>query len=191
MRDSLRDLKYHDRIPLRQKFLRLLWDVIYMTLFRPTPRWALHGWRRMLLRIFGAQIGEGSKISPSCKIWAPWNLEVGNYTALGDNVDCYNVAKVTIGSKVAISQRSFICGASHEIDSLLRPLISRPITIGDHVWVASEVMLLPGINIGHGTVIAARSLVTKDMPCWFVCSGSPCRPVYKRIITKGPSLSTV
>ena len=182
MKNNLHYLKYKNEIPLKQRLVRLLWDIVYITLFRPTPRWTLHCWRRNLLRIFGAKIGIGTKISPSCKVWAPWNLEIGSYTALGDGVDCYNVSKVTIGSKVAVSQRSFICTASHDIGSLVRPLTSSPITIYDHVWIASEAMLMPGVKIGEGGIIGARSLVNKDMPPWTVCAGSPCKPISERII---------
>lgn len=174
MSPDVRKLRYENRLPRNQQVLRLLWGVVWICLFRPTPRWTLHGWRRSLLRLFGAKIGEGSKIAPSCRIWAPWNLVVGDYTALGDGVDCYNVGTITIGYKVAISQRSFLCSATHDPSSLLRPLVVKPIVIQNHAWVAAESLVLPGVTIGEGAVIGARSVVTRDMVPWHICVGMPC-----------------
>lgn len=180
---SNRNIRYNDGLTRKEKSRRLVWNIFWYLFFRPTPHWILHGWRCQLLRFFGAQIGIGCKISPSSFIWAPWNLEMDDYVAFGDHVDCYNVAKITIGTKVAISQRSFLCSASHDTTSLLRPLIYKPITIEKHVWIAAEAIVLPGTNIGEGAVIAARSVVTKDMPAWHICAGHPCTPKIRRHVT--------
>lgn len=180
MGSNIRNLKYINHLPIGERAGRLIWNCIYLAFFRPTPRWVMHSWRRMLLRIFGARIGDGCKVAPSCKVWAPWNLQMGDYSAMGDNVDCYNVGMVIIGSKVAVSQRAFICTATHDTTSLLRPLTFQSIEIHNHAWVAAEAMLMPGVTIGEGTVIAARSLVTKDMPAWYICAGIPCKPKHMR-----------
>lgn len=174
--------RYIDSLTLGNKLRRLVWNFVWLIAFRPTPRWALHGWRRTLLRMFGAKVGKGSKVSPSCKVWAPWNLEMGDFSVLGDDVDCYSMNKVIIGSKVAVSQRTFLCTGSHEINSLLRPLITAPIKIGNHVWIAAECFIHPGLSIGEGAVVGARSVVTRDMPEWQVCVGVPCRPIKVREI---------
>lgn len=180
---DFRQLKYVDTIPKWDKIQRQIWVLVYTLLFRPTPRGLMNSWRKMLLRMFGARIGEGSKIAPSCFVWAPWNLEMGDYSVLGDHVDCYAMAKIRIGSKVAISQRSFLCSGTHDITSLQRPLVTKPITIADHVWVAAEAMVGPGVSIGEGSVISARSFVNKDMPAWMVCAGTPCKPIKPRLIS--------
>ena len=177
---DFRDLRYVDTIPRREKILRKLWELVYAVLFRPSPRGMMNGWRKMLLRLFGAKIGKGSKIAPTCFVWAPWNLEMGDFSVLGDHVDCYTMNKIHIGSKVAVSQRSFLCTGSHDTTSLLRPLTTRPITIGDHAWIAAEAMICPGVTIGAGAVIGARSFVNRDMPAWTICAGMECRPIKKR-----------
>lgn len=179
---DFQQLKYVDTIPKQEKLLRQIWVLVYVLFFRPTPRGLMNGWRKMLLRLFGARIGKGSKIAPSCFVWAPWNLEMGEFSVLGDHVDCYTMAKIRIGSKVAVSQRSFLCTGTHDITSLRRPLINRPITIGDHVWIAAETMVGPGVTIDEGSVVSARSFVNKDMPAWMVCAGTPCKPVKPRIV---------
>lgn len=179
--------RYEDTLPKREKALRLVWGFTRTTLFRTTPRWALHGWRRSLLRAFGAKVGRGCKIDPTCVIWAPWNLTLGEFVALGPDVDCYTMAKITIGSKTTVSQRAFLCTGSHDVKDLKRPLITRPITIGDHVWIAAEAMVLPGVAIGDGAIVGARSLVTRDLPEWTICSGHPCGPVRPRTLEGEPS----
>ena len=188
---EFRSLRYVDTIPRREKFRRLLWELVSTLLFRTTPRWALHGWRRFLLRSFGAKIGPGCRISPSCRVWAPWNLTMGELSVLGDDVDCYTMDRITIGSKVAVSQRAFLCTGSHDVSSLRRPLVTEPIVIGDHCWIAAEAMVMPGVRIGEGAVIGARSLVTKDQPAWTICGGSPCRPIRVREIADGRHKQTV
>lgn len=175
--------KYVDTIRRRDRLRRFAWELVWLFLFRTTPRWTLHGWRRSLLRAFGAKVGEGVRVAPSCKVWAPWNLEVGDYSALGDAVDCYSMNKITIGSKVAISQRAFLCAGSHDVATLLRPLITKPINIGDHVWIAAESFVHPGVTIGVGAVVGARSVVTRDLPEWSICVGHPCRPIKSRQVS--------
>jgi len=176
--------RYQDSMSRSLKFRRLVWNIVWTFAFRPTPRGALNGWRRTILRMFGAKIGKGSLIAPSCFVWAPWNLEMGHYSVLGDHVDCYSMARISIGSKVAVSQRSFLCAGTHDVTSLLRPLVTKPISIGDHCWISAESMILPGVNIAEGAVVGARSLVTKDLPAWYICAGNPCRPIKIRKIAQ-------
>ncbi|MDQ0514679.1 putative colanic acid biosynthesis acetyltransferase [Kaistia geumhonensis] len=108
---------------------------------------------------------------------------MGEYSALGDNVDCYSMDRISIGSKVAVSQRAFLCTGSHDTRSLRRPLTTAPIRLGDHVWVAAEAMVMPGVEIGEGTVVGARSVVTTTLPAWMICAGQPCRVLKPREIT--------
>lgn len=177
--------RYIDTIPKSEKVLRQLWVLIYTVAFRTTPRGLLSGWRRFLLRVFGAKIGKGCRIAPSCFVWAPWNLEMGDYSTLGDNVDCYTMDKIRIGSKVAVSQRSFLCTGSHDTTSLLRPLATKPITIGDHVWISAEAMVCPGVRIGEGSIVRARSLVRRDLPPWMLCAGTEdCLPIKPRRVVE-------
>nr|WP_082409672.1 putative colanic acid biosynthesis acetyltransferase [Methylomonas koyamae] len=175
--------KYVDTIPAKIKFLRLIWNTIWWLFFRTTPRWCLNSWRIFLLKLFGAKLGVGNRVSPSCFVWAPWNLEMGDYSVLADDVDCYNMARIKLGSKVAISQRTYLCTGTHDISSLTRPLVTKPISIGDHVWVCAEAFVSPGVKIGNGAVVAARSVVTKDVAEWSVVAGNPAVFIKPRKIT--------
>lgn len=178
----MKELRYVNRLGVRNKMTRLLWGMVYALLFRPTPRWALHGWRRGLLRAFGAQIGTGCRIDPTARIWMPANLSLGDYVAVGEGADIYCVAPITIGSKVAISQRAFLCTASHEITDLARPLTHAPIIIKTHAWIAAEAMLLPGAQIGEGAVIAARAVFRGEALPWTIHAGNPARLVGTRML---------
>ena len=142
----------------------------------------MHRWRCTVLRVFGARIGIGCRIDPRARIWAPWNLEIGDFVAIAENVDVYSVDKIRIGSKAAVSQRAFLCTASHNIGSLHRPLVHAPIEIGEHAWIAAEAMILPGVVIRKGAVVAARGVATRDIAPWTVVAGNPAKFVKKRML---------
>ena len=175
--------KYRSKTSPREKLKRVIWNFVWLLAFRPTPRWALSKWRVGLLKLFGAKIGAGCLVSPKCKIWAPWNLEMGELVCLADDVDCYCVDKIIIGSKVAVSQRAFLCTASHEIETYHRELIHAPISIEDHVWVCAEAFVGPGITIEHSAVIAARAVVTRNVEAYAVVGGNPARLLKQRTVT--------
>jgi putative colanic acid biosynthesis acetyltransferase WcaF len=158
---------------------RAIWQVAWLLLFRPSPS-ILHGWRRMLLRMFGAQIEKGAHIYPSAKIFAPWHLRMGKTSCLAEGVDCYNVAPVRLGDHATVSQRAFLCTASHDFDRLGLPLIGAPIILEDYSWATSESFVAPGVTLEVGAVALARSVVTKDVPAWTVVAGNPARVVRMR-----------
>jgi len=167
--------------PFGMKVKRVLWWIVRATLFRCSFHTS-NGFRRMLLRAFGARIGRGVNIRPSARVTFPWNLEMENYSCLGEEVWVYNVAKVRIGKYSVISQRSHLCTGTHDYTRRRMPLEARPISIGAGVWVCAEVFIAPGVRIGDMAVIGARSAVFKDMPAGMVCFGHPCRPVKRRIV---------
>ncbi len=165
--------------PFRNKLGRVMWRLVWLLLYRPSPR-VLHGWRRMLLRLFGARIGTNAHPYPSATIWAPWNLEMGEYSCLSDRVDCYSVDTIRLGPHATVSQYSFLCSASHDYSDPTMPLITAPIVIGKGAWVAADVFIGPGVTIGEGAVVGARSSVFKDVPPWTVVGGNPAGFINKR-----------
>ena len=160
------------------KLVRTAWQIVWLLLYRPTPK-LFHSWRAFLLRLFGAKIGKPAYIYPSTKVWAPWNLVMGNHSTLADGVDCYCVAKITIGSYSTVSQYSFLCTASHDysdpviLERPQMPLVAAPIIIGDRVWITSDVFVGPGVTISDGAVVLARSSVFHDVAPWIVVAGNP------------------
>lgn len=133
----------------------------------------MHAWRRFLLRLFGAKIGQKAHPYPSSRIWAPWNLEMGDSSCLADAVNCYCVAKVSIGANTTVSQYSYLCTASHDYTDPEMPLVVAPITIGEKAWITADVFVGPGVTIGDGAVVTARSSVFSDIEPWVVARGNP------------------
>lgn len=158
---------------------RAVWDTVWAVMFRPSPR-VVHCWRRFLLRLFGARIGKGARIDPSCRVWAPWNLEMGDDAALGPHVDCYCVAKITLGERAIVSQYSYLCSASHDYRYWPMPTVAAPITIQPQAWVCADVYVAPGVTVGEGAVVGARSSVFKDVEPWTIVAGSPAKFIKKR-----------
>ena len=154
------------------RLARTVWNAVQLILYRPSPT-ILHGWRRFLLRLFGAKVGAGAHPYPRAKIWAPWNLTMANDSCLGNDVDCYCVAPIVLGSHATVSQYSFLCTASHNYHDPGMPMIAAPIIIGAEVWVAANVFVGPGVRIGEGAVIGARSTVIRDVEAWVFVAGSP------------------
>jgi putative colanic acid biosynthesis acetyltransferase WcaF len=169
----------------RNKLGRVLWGMVWFLLFRPSPR-VLHGWRRCLLRLFGATIALGAKISPSARIWAPWNLTLGEYCSVAHGVDCYCVAPIAIGAHATVSQYTILCTATHDIHDPHMRLLTAPIVIRDQAWACAAAFICPGVTIGEGGVAGARSVITKDIAPWTVVCGNPGRPIKARILRTGP-----
>lgn len=159
----------------RNRAARVIWGAVWSTLYRwsPTP---LHGWRRMLLRLFGARIGAGAHPYPRARIWAPWNLTMGEHSSLANDVDCYSVAAVRLGDHVTVSQYSYLCTASHDHRDPAMPLTSAPIEIGSRAWIAADCFIGPGVTVGEGAVVGARSTVMHDVGAWLVVAGHPAQP---------------
>ena len=174
--------KYKNRLSLKNKLGRLLWNTTYLFLFRPCSLPFFNHWRILLLTIFGAKIGNGCKIDSTVKIWAPWNLTVGHCTALGPQVECYNPGKIIIGNQITISQRSHLCTASHDYTLNTKPLITKPITIENQSWVATDAFIGMGITIGEGAIVGARAVVTKNVSPWTIVAGNPAKHIKNRFL---------
>lgn len=155
-----------------------LWRLINMTVFRVLP----NGFRIMLLRLFGAQIGKQCLIYGSVKVYVPWNLKMGDAVCFGPRAEIYDKDVISIGSGVIVSQDTWLCTASHDISDPRMALKLKPITIGSDVWIAAKASVLPGVEIGDGAVVGACAVVTKDVPPWSVAVGNPAKVVNNRKI---------
>lgn len=161
------------------QLMRILWRTVWLLAYRPSPK-IFHGWRRFLLCMFGAKIAKDAYPHPSVKIWAPWNLEMGPLSCLGPYVDCYCVDRVVIGARATVSQYSFLCTATHDYHDPFMPLVTAPIMIGERAWVAADVFIGPGVTIGDGAVVGARSSLYRNVEPWTVVVGNPARQIAKR-----------
>lgn len=158
-----------------------LWWLVQESVFKLSPKF-MYGFRSFLLRLFGATIGNGVLIRPSATITYPWKLTVGDNSWIGDETVIYSLGQIHIGSNVAIAHRVYLCTGHHEIDKVTFDILAKPIVIEDEVWLTNDVFVGPGVTIGRGSVIGARSSVFADMPSGMVCFGYPCVAVKKRVI---------
>ena len=171
---------YNHSFSLKNKFSRLVWNIVYIFLFRPFASRLFKKWRVLVLKCFGAKIEWSSHIYASVKIWAPWNLEMGKNSSLGPKVDCYNQGKIDIGANTVISQKTYLCASTHDYTKDNFPLILKPITIGDGVWIAADAFIGPGVVIGNKVVVAARAVVNKNVAENMVIGGNPAMPINHR-----------
>lgn len=156
----------------RNKLMRILWAVVYYVFFRfsPTP---MFKYRRWLLTIFGAQLGDSVYIYPSVKIWWPGNFSLGEGSSLGPRVNVYNQGSINIGSYTIVSQGAHLCASTHDYNNSLHPLVLAPIQIGHHVWICAEAFIGPHVSIADGCVMGARAVVSQSTQKWGVYAGNP------------------
>jgi putative colanic acid biosynthesis acetyltransferase WcaF len=157
---------------------RVLWSM-GRWLIRLSPR-PCFGWRRGVLRLFGARIGAHVNVYSSTHLYMPWNVEIGDWTALGEDVFVYSLGRVSIGSSVTISYRAHVCAGTHDLNDPQLPLRRPPVRIDDGVWVGTEAFIGPGICVGRGAVVGARAVVVKDVAPLDVVAGNPARTVSRR-----------
>lgn len=157
---------------------RILWAAV-SPLFRLSPR-PFFGWRRLILRIFGATIGRDAHVYPSATIYLPWNLILGDHASIGEWALIYNLGLVEIGAGATISHRAHLCAGSHEYTAPNLPLLRLPIEIGPEAWVCTDAFIGPGRRVGEGAIVAAGSVVVKDVPPGWIVGGNPARAIKRR-----------
>lgn len=167
------------RLTSKNKLMRGLWQFVWVLLYRPSPR-NLHAFRRGLLRLFGATIGNGAHPYPGARIYAPWNLQMDADSCLSDHVDCYCVDRVTLEAGALVSQYSFLCTATHDYRDSAFPTQSAPIVIKRNAWIAADCYIGPGVSIGENAIVAVRSLVIKDVPANQIVGGHPAEFIRQR-----------
>lgn len=140
------------------------------------------GFRIWLLRFFGAQIGQGVVIKPSVNIKYPWNLSIGDYTWIGENVWIDNLSQVTIGSNVCISQGAMLLCGNHNYKRPTFDLIVKPITIEDGAWVGAQSTVCPGVTMHSHSVLAVGSIASKDLMPYSIYRGNPAVKVAERVM---------
>jgi putative colanic acid biosynthesis acetyltransferase WcaF len=163
----------------KSKITVQLWWLVQALFFKTSPQ-LLYGWRRFLLRIFGSKIGKKVIIRPSVKITYPWKLIIGDHSWIGDDVVLYTLGNIVIGENVVISQKSYLCTGLHDYKDKTFSIYSKPVTIEDECWLATDVYVAPGVVIGRGTVVGARSSVFKNLPSGKICLGSPAKIIKDR-----------
>jgi len=104
--------------------------------------------RCAILRLFGTKTNLKCEIASTCRVEMPWQLTLGEFSAIGPRVHLYNLGEMSIGSRTIISQDVYLCGGSHDYTSPTFELVRSKIVIGDDVWIAAGAFIGPGVTVG-------------------------------------------
>ncbi|HTV06527.1 MAG TPA: hypothetical protein VME86_14255 [Acidobacteriaceae bacterium] len=178
--------KSRTRWPWATLLRRVLWQSSFTYIVRCLPR-PFNPLRIVILRAAGAKIGRHCLIMPGLRVLIPWNLVIEDTVAIGRSVEFYNHGMIHIRTMTVVSQYAFLCTSSHDYRLPNFPLTYADIEVGSECWIAAGAFVGPGVKIGNGAVIAARSVVSRDMPEWMVCAGNPCRPLKPREVHGDPA----
>lgn len=175
-----------NQMPRKEKVIERLWELVRPVLFGLSP-WFARRWRLEVIRYIAKMGGGGKKtlhnaasVARKCRVDYPWRLSMGERSSIADGAWAYCLDEITIGDRVCIGEDVRLLTGSHSLSSPTFDLITRPITIKDNVWIATGAILLPGVTIGEGAVVAAGSVVTKDVEPWTVVGGNPARVLKRR-----------
>jgi putative colanic acid biosynthesis acetyltransferase WcaF len=135
-----------------------------------------------LLRLYGAKIGSGVVIKPRVSIKYPWKLAVGNNVWIGEHVWIDNLAQVTIGDNVCISQGAMLLCGNHDYKKQTFDLVLGEIVLEDGVWIGAKAIVCPGITCQSHAVLAVNSVATSNLESYKIYQGNPASPVRDRII---------
>ena len=166
---------------LGNRLARAAWMVAWLLLARWTPP-PLHGWRALVLRLFGAKLGTNVRVHASARIWHPASLELGDNALIGPGAILYNQGQISIGADSVVSQRAHICASTHDTADPHFQLVLRPVQIANRCWVAAESFVGPGVSMGEGAVLAARGALFEDAESWTIYRGNPAAEVRKRAL---------
>lgn len=170
--DKTRPLEGGASFSLGNRLFRVIWMACWLVLARFTPP-PLHGWRRIVLRAFGAKVGKGARVHASVSIWHPANLTLGDHALVGPGARLYNQGTITIGARTVISQRAHLCASTHDVRDPNFQLVVRPVVIGEQCWVAAEAFVGPGVTMGDRAVLGARAALFRDAEADGVYAGNP------------------
>lgn len=173
---------YENRLGRKHQVVRMLWNILWPLTTWFLPRSLGMGWKRSLLRMFGAKVHPTAQVYSSARIYYPANLTMEAYSCLADGVECYNVAPVTVGAHSTISQGTLLCTASHDITDSHHRLVTAPIVVEDQVWIGARAYIGMGVVVRQGAVVGATASVYKTVEPWTVVGGNPARFIEKREI---------
>ncbi|MBS1834785.1 MAG: acetyltransferase [Acidobacteria bacterium] len=162
---------------------RAIWELLRGPLFAWTPR-PLWSWRSAVLRFFGAYIGREVRLHPSVRIDVPFNISIGDYTAVGDRATLYALGPITIGRRVTISQGAHLCAGTHDFRRATMPLVKSRITIGDEVWICADAFVGPDVTVGERAIVGARAVAVRDVVAESIVAGNPARVVSYRTVVQ-------
>ena len=171
--------KYSTPWPLAVRLKGGLWRLVWLILFRPTPKPLMH-WRNRLLQAFGARIEGIPFVSSSARIRMPWNLTLEDRACIGEEVDIYNLGPVILKRGCVVAQQVYLCTGTHDLNDPTSPLMVAPIEIGEQAFVGVRALILPGVVVGASAVVGGGSVVSRDVADWDMVAGNPAKSIGRR-----------
>ena len=134
----------------------------------------------MILRWFGAKVGREVHLYSSTRIYMPWNVEIGDWAALGEEVFIYSLGKVCIGASASLAYRAHVCAGTHDFSDPALPLLKPPVVIAEQAWIGTEAFIGPGVTVCMGAIVGVRAVVVRDVPSLNIVAGNPARQIGTR-----------
>ena len=141
------------------------------------------GFKIGLLRLYGCKAGKGIYIRPGVNIKYPWLLEIGDNSWIGENVWIDNLAKVSIGPSVCLSQGSMLLTGNHNYSSVGFDLMVKEIVLEHGVWIGAKAIVCPGVTCFSHAVLSVMSVANKNLEAYTIYSGNPAVAIKKREIS--------
>jgi maltose O-acetyltransferase len=166
----------HRAVQLRRE----VWSDLRLRLLSDLGHFPSHSVRKYFYRCAGMMIPDSSSIHWRAEMYAPERIRIGANCTIGDSCFLDGRDGLTIGDNVNLGSHVTIFTRQHDVDSPDFAEVGGPVTIGDHAWVASHALVLPGVTIGEGAVVAAAAVVTKDVAPFTMVGGNPARYIRDR-----------
>lgn len=156
-------------------FLELIVFILHLSGHIPS-----HTIRKFIYRLFGIKIGNGSTIHMYARFYDPRNIEIGEDSIVGEFAVLDGRDKLKIGNHVAIASEVMIYNSEHDINDKEFKAITDKVIIEDYVFIGPRAIILPGVTVGKGAIIAAAAVVTKDVPPFAIVAGVPAKIIGER-----------
>lgn len=143
-----------------------------------------HALRKLAFQLAGVKIGKKSTIHIGCRFYQPKNITLGKGTIIGDHATLDGRSKLTIGNHVDIASEVMIFNSQHDIDAEDFHPIEKPVVIEDYVFIGPRAIILPGVTVKRGAIVASGAVVTKDVPEMTIVGGVPAKEIRKRKVEK-------
>ncbi len=136
----------------------------------------------LILKMYGAKIGKDVRVKPYANIKNPWKLIIGDHTWIGEHCWIENLAMVTLGKNVCLSQGSMLLTGNHDYKKAAFDLITQAITLEDGVWIGAKAIVCPGVQAASHAILAVGSVASKNMEAYSIYQGNPAVKVRDRVI---------
>lgn len=178
--------KHGNKLTLGQAFPKILnrlynyWLDLLLMKLRIVGHIPFHSVRKFCYRLAGMRIGKGSTIHMWANFYQPKNIKIGQDTIIGDHAFLDGRANLTIGDHVDIASQVMIYNSEHDLESREFAAREEPVSIGNYVFIGPRAIILPGVEIGKGAVVAAGAVVTKNVPEFAIVGGVPAKQIGER-----------